>query len=342
MPRSAANTQPFGPSEGAKPLVVQTEDLSDAPAGWLSERANLVRCAHHDEPRFGQLLGQAEGLVVRTYTKVDAALLERAPRLRVVGRAGVALENIDIPACRARGVEVVHTPGSNTRAVVEYAWLLILDALRARTTVTGPIAQAAWDQIRRDYTVPRQLSDMTLGVLGLGKIGSSMARVAQALEMRCVYHDIRDIPSAQRYGAELATPHEVLARSDIVSIHIDPRPTNAGYVGRDLLRSLKADALVINTSRGFVLDARALVDALSPRPNARAILDVHDPFEPIPTGYPLLGVPNVTLLPHLAACTETAKENMSWVVRDVWRVLCGEKPSWPAPRYDSPATAERR
>src|SRR5690606_32475618 len=114
-------------------------ELDPVAAAWLAERARL-EVASADSARFAELLPRAEGLVVRTYTKVNQALLDRAPNLRAVGRAGVAVENIDLGACRERGVTVVHTPGANTRAVVELVTLVMLDTLRPRNRITGPVA----------------------------------------------------------------------------------------------------------------------------------------------------------------------------------------------------------
>lgn len=318
-----------------KPLVVQTEDLSDEPARWLAQHCELVRCSHLEQPQFGKLLSRAEGLVVRTYTPVDGHLLDQAPNLKVVARAGVALENIDIAACRARGIEVVHTPGSNTRAVVEYVTLLMIDALRPREFVAHAVNQTEWNAMRTRNTTHRQLSDMTIGILGLGKVGAGVARVARALDMRVVYNDVREIlPDERVEGCESVSPAMVFSDADIVTIHIDARATNTHFVDADLLSKLKQDVTFLNTSRGFVLDPFALADTMLTRPRARAIIDVHDPHEPVDGSYPLLDIENVTLLPHLASCTQTAKTNMSWVVRDVWRVLSGQAPQWPAPTWD--------
>src|SRR5204863_4405917 len=135
---------------------------------------------------FGGLLGRAGGRVVRTYTQVTRALLARAPRLRVVGRAGVALENIDIAACRERGIEVVHTPSANTRAVVEFVSAVIADATRPRRYLEGAVEPARWHALRRELIGERELNEMVLGVWGFGKIGSAVARVARAMEMRVI------------------------------------------------------------------------------------------------------------------------------------------------------------
>lgn len=302
--------------------MVQTEDLEPAAARWLAERCELVACPLTEPERLRELLGRAEGLVVRTYTRVDAAMLGASPRLRVVGRAGVGLDNIDVAACRARGVEVVSTPDANTRAVVEFVAGLMLDAVRPRGDLAGAVSAERWHALRREQTAERELSEMTLGVYGMGRIGSQVARLGAALEMRVVYHDLVAIPASRRHGAEAVSREALLRGSDVVTVHVDGRAENRGLIGAGALALLKPDALLINTSRGFVVDAGALAAHLRAHPGARAALDVHEP-EPLSADSPLIGLRNARLTPHLASCTRRAKENMSWVVRDVWRVLSG-------------------
>lgn len=313
----------------SKPLVIQTEDLDPEPAAWLAERADLRVC-RHDDPALERLLPEAQGLVVRTYTRVNRDLLARAPRLRVVGRAGVALENIDVAACRERGVRVVHTPGANTRAVVEFVAALLADALRPRVTLREPVSASAWHELRRTYVARRQMDELTLGIYGFGRIGSAVARLGAALDMRVLYNDLLEIPESARAGATPVSPERLLAESDVVTVHVDYRPENRHLMNAAAFARMKPDALFINTSRGFVVDPAALREYLVRNPGAAAMIDVHDPYEPISPEYPLLGLPNVRLTPHLASGTERAKRNMSWVVRDVWRVLSGEAPEFEA------------
>lgn len=288
----------------------------------------MVECPS-DDPRFASLLAEADALLVRTYTRVDDALLARAPRLRVVARAGVGLDNVDVPACTRRGVRVVSTPGANTRAVVELVFAFLLDALRPRVFLDRALDPGSWKSLRRELQAPRQLCDLTLGVVGLGKVGSGVARVAAAMDMRVIYHDLLDIPAASRAGAQPVALDDLLARSDVVSLHVDARPGNRHLIGAAQLALCRPDCIILNTSRGFVIDAAALAAFLRAHPGASAVLDVHDP-EPFGPDYPLLGLPNAHLAPHIGAATATANRNMSWVVRDLWRVLGGEEPEWPA------------
>jgi phosphoglycerate dehydrogenase-like enzyme len=310
--------------------VVVSEHLSDRPARWLAERCDVDFCPYGDG-RFGDALASAEGLIVRTYTLVGPELLSRAPQLTVVGRAGVALENIDVAACRARGVEVVHAPGSNSQAVVEYVLCLLCDALRPRVTVDRPLDADTWERLRAETFAAKQMSEMTLGILGLGRIGKRVAQVGAAIGFDVLYNDVLDIPREERFGADFVMPYELFERSDVITIHVDSRPGNRHFVDARLIERMKPEALVLNTSRGFVIDPRALAAFLRANPKAKAMIDVHDP-EPFDASYPLLGLRNSVLLPHLAGRTETALENMSWVVRDVLAVLEGRAPEHPAPR----------
>ncbi len=304
-----------------RPLVIQTEDLDPEAAAWLSGRCRLVRCTT-DDPEANELLPNARGLVVRTYTTVDAALLDRCPRLEVVGRAGVGLDNIDLDACRARGIRVVHTPGANTGAVVEFVLAVLLDALRPRVFLDRPPASLdAWQDIRRELVAPRQLSGMTLGVIGLGRIGSRVARVATSLGMRVVWCDLEDKPG---FDNRLTLPL-LCAQADVISVHVDGRPENYHLISADAFGRMKSDMVFINTSRGFVVDPVACAEFMINHPGACAMLDVTDP-EPFTETSPLVDISNVHLSPHIAGATAAAKKAMSWVVRDVWRVLQGDEP----------------
>ncbi len=314
------------------PLVLITEELDPECVDWLAKRCD-VEVAPASDPRFPDLLARAEGLVVRTYTHVTREFLEGAPNLRAVGRAGVALENVDVPACRERGIQVVHTPRSNSRAVVEFVTAMILDALRPRIYLDRAPSPAQWHNHRRTQIARRELNEMTLGIWGFGRIGSSMARVGAAMDMRVIYYDIREIDADGRHGAEPVDLPTLLAESDVLTMHVDYRASNTGILNAEALARTKPDALLVNSSRGFVVDAPALAAHLRATPNAAAALDVHDPSEPLPADYPLLGIPNARLTPHLASGTTKAKRDMSWVVRDVHRVLTGEPPEFPPPPW---------
>lgn len=313
----------------ARPLVILAEDLAPAAVAFLRERFEVVLCPATDAARFGELLRTAQGLVVRTYTRVDESLLTRAPALKVVGRAGVGLDSIDVPACQARGVQVVYTPEANSQAVAEYVFAMLFDVLRPRLFLERALGLPEWNTLRRELIAPRQLGDLTLGVLGLGRIGTRVARIGASFGMRVLYHEVREIAPGDRAGAEPVTMDTLASRCDILSIHIDNRPENRHIIGDNAFAQLKPDSVLINTSRGFVVDSGALASFLRTHPSAHAVLDVHDP-EPFREDSPLLGIANAHLSPHIAAATAAAHGAMSWVVRDVCRVLEGLEPQFPA------------
>ena len=309
-------------------MVIQTEELEPECAAWLAERCELVRSSP-DDPKFDSLLTRADGLVVRSYTVVDAAFLDRAPKLRVVGRAGVGLDSIDLPACAERGVRVVHTPGANTQAVVELVFAMVLDVLRPRVYLPRPVVgMDAWRSARRKLIAPRQLGDLTLGILGFGRIGSRVAEVGRAFGMRVIYFDI-DEQAGQGCDAERVSRDELFEQSDVLSVHVDGRPDNRHLLGTAEFGSLKPDVIFVNASRGFVVDPFACADFMIGHPKAQALLDVHEP-EPFDATYPLVEIKNVHLTPHIGGSTAPANLAMSWVVRDVWRVLDGQEPEFEA------------
>lgn len=299
-----------------------TEALTADPLRWLGERAEIVHAAPGTAD-FEAHRGRAQGIVVRTYTRVDPALLDSMPSLRVVGRAGVGLDNIDLEACAERGVRVEHTPDANSAAVVEFVFALVLDAIRPRGWLDRAIGSEEWNALRADLVAPKQLAGSTLGVLGFGRIGSRVARVGSALGMDVIYYDLREIEPGERGGAVGVRFDELMERSDILTLHVDGRDSNRDLLGHDAFGRMKPDVMLVNTSRGFVVDSEACADFMRARPGAQALLDVHEP-EPLPVDHPLLMMDNVYLTPHIASATQQAKDAMSWVVRDVWHALQGE------------------
>lgn len=307
------------PEMSDKPLVILTEHLDEAAIEWIGSKVHLKRCTVED-PEFGPLLSMASGLIIRTYTTVDKALLERAPMLKVVGRAGVGLDNVDLDACADRGIEVVNTPDANTQAVVEYVTSIMTDILRPRNSIAESVGANEWKSLRDDHVISRQMNEMTLGILGFGRIGSRIAQVAEAIGFKTLYNDLIEIPIESRHSSHPVDLEMLLDQSDVITIHVDGRASNHRLMDADRINRMASSVLLINTSRGFIIDADALADFLARHPDARAVLDVHDP-EPIPSNNPLIKLRNASLYPHLASRTRTAQSNMSWVVRDVARVL---------------------
>jgi len=308
-----------------KPTILVTEGSDPVPLAWLKERASVVEIGV-DSPDFDRQLAVARGMVVRTYTRVDAALLGRAPMLRVVGRGGVGIENIDVAACRARGVEVVYTPDANTIAVGDYVFGNLLQLVRPYAHFREQAYTPKEFKHIRNTQRGRQLDQMTLGIIGLGRVGKRVASIARAFGMKVVFNDLLPMPGHQISMSK----KDVLTSCDVLSLHVDMRPGNENLIGASELALLKDQAIVINSCRGEVLDAHALAAELRSGRLAGCVIDVYAP-EPPPADYPLLGLSNALLTPHMAARTQTAILNMSWVVKDVLGVLSGEPAMYPAP-----------
>ena len=335
MSASSAATRPAAASAHTTshtPLVIVTEGSDAGPLEWLRQRADVVE-VKYDDPTLPQHLARADGLAVRTYTKVNDALLAHAPRLRVVGRGGVGLENIDVAACRRRGVEVVFTPDANTLADADFVFGAMIRLLRPFAVVGAAMYPPEEFKRIRNTQRGRQLNELTLGILGMGRVGRRVGHIAaNGFGMRVIYNDVVDVGPLP-FAATPVDKSMLYRDSDVLSLHVDMRPGNEHLVGREQLAMLEPDAILINTSRGEVLDTDALAEAIRSKKLAGAMIDVYDP-EPPAADFPLVGLPNVILTPHMAARTHTAIENMSWVVRDIVEVLEGRKPRYPAPGRD--------
>jgi len=318
-------------TRSARPTVVVTEGSDPKPLEWLSERANVISM-RADAPEFAATLATAEGLLVRTYTKVNDPFLAGAPRLRVVGRGGVGLENIDVAACRKRGIEVVYTPDANTLAVGDFVFGNLLRLIRQWAYFSTDVLEPKEFKRLRDTLRGQQLNEMSIGILGMGRVGRRVGHIAaNGFGMRVLYNDLIDVHGKLDFPAESVTKDVLYSTPDVLSLHVDMRPGNELLVGRVQIATMKTGSILINTSRGEVLDIEAVADGIKSGHLAGCAIDVFDPEPPKP-GFPLLGSDNVLLTPHLAARTHTALENMSWVVRDVLAVLNGETPRYPAPR----------
>ncbi|MDF1809220.1 MAG: NAD(P)-dependent oxidoreductase [Phycisphaerales bacterium] len=319
------------------PVILISEPIAIEPRDWLSDRAQLLEINLADRATLLQQThahelaaspeNHIQGLIVRTYTIVDQELLDSMPHLRVVARAGVGLDNIDLQACATRNIRVVHTPKANTRAVVEFVTSMMVQTRRPIVRFTS--ANKDWHAIRKDAITPHSCVGSRLGIVGFGTIGSALAKVAHALGMEVVFCDLLKIDQQACQFSKQLSIEELFETSDIVSIHVDGRASNKNMINASLFNKLKPDATLINSSRGFVLNHDDAIEHALNNPSATFIFDVHDP-EPIPENSRLFRIPNITLTPHIAAGTAGAKEKMSWVVRDVMRVLDGNDPEYEA------------
>ena len=322
-----------------RPRVLIFEAIHPAALAWLRERAEVAFAPDLRGEALLPLVVAVDGIVVRANGRVTDRLLAHAPRLRVVGRHGVGLDNVDLDACTRRGIWVVYTPLANVEAVAEHAVGLMLAV--AKRIVEGDRAVRAGEfAAARHHLVGQELYGQTLGIAGFGRIGQRVAEICRAaFAMPVMFADLLFHEEvAARLGAQRVPLDELLARSDVISLHLPLTPQTRHLIDGPALARMKPGAILINTARGAVVDETALLAALRDGRLA-AGLDVFAE-EPLPPGSPLPTLPNVVLTPHCASHTEGALLAMAMVVEDVVRVLHGESPRYPA---NTPApTAKRR
>lgn len=266
-------------------------------------------------------IGEYDALVVRSETKVTRPVLEAATRLQVVGRAGVGVDNIDLPAATERGVIVVNAPQGNTIAATEHTIALLMALARHVPQAAASMAAGNWD--RKSY-VGTELRGKTLGVIGLGKIGIEVARRALGLEMQVLGYDPY-VPDdrARGVGVEPADFDTLIARSDVITVHVPLNTASIGLINAEQIARMKDGVRLINVARGGIIDEQALADALRTRKVAGAAVDVFTE-EPMPADNPLRGVPGIILTPHLGASTAEAQERVALdVAEQIVDVLAG-------------------
>jgi D-3-phosphoglycerate dehydrogenase len=272
----------------------------------------------------------ASGLVVRNQTRVDATLLEGAT-LRVVGRVGVGLDNLDLPGLRAAGVTVTWAPGTNATSVAEYVLGAMLSLARTLPDTSARLHAGTWD---RRAAIGHELHGRTLGIVGIGDIGTRVARRARALGMRLIGTDpavSSNSLAVQDLEVELVPLARLLAEADVVTLHAPLLTSTRGLINEETLALMKPGAYLVNSARGGLVDEPALAGALRSGRLAGAALDVRDP-EPPAADDLLAGLPNVLLTPHIAGVTEESlRRACLHVAEDVLRVLAGERPQSEVP-----------
>jgi D-3-phosphoglycerate dehydrogenase len=250
------------------------------------------------------LVADVDAWVVRSATQVTRRLVDAAPRLRWIARAGAGLDNIDVAAAKERGIAVLNVPGANSVAVAELVFALLLALFRQIPEADASLRRGAWEKARFKG---RELRGKTLGIVGLGRIGRAVAQRARAFEMTVVGHDplVADA-DARAAGVEPLPLDDLLVRADIVTLHVPATPQTRGMIGAAQLARMPRGAVLVNAARGGLVDEAALHAALVSGALGGAALDV---FETEPPGAsPLLTLPNVVATPHLGASTVEAQD----------------------------------
>ncbi len=257
---------------------------------------------------FLEELGGASALVVRSATKVDQELLTAAPMLKVIGRAGVGVDNIDIPAATERGIAVVNAPNGNTIAAAEMTMALILSSMRHVAAADASLRAGRWD---RALFKGSELRGRTLGLLGAGRIGAEVAIRCKAFGMEVIIYDPYLPESrATEIGCRMTSFNEVVETADVISCHVPLNDETRDMIDKGTIARMKPGTYVVNVSRGGVVNERDLADGLRSDHLGGAALDVYEHEPPAP-GSPLFDAPRVTLTPHLGASTREAQEHVA-------------------------------
>jgi D-3-phosphoglycerate dehydrogenase len=266
-------------------------------------------------------LARADAAIVRAAYRVDRALLDRMPALKVIARTGVGTDLVDVAEANRRGIPVVITPGSNTASVAEGVFSHLLALVKKLSTLTALVRDGRWDE--RSGVAVGDLEGFTLGIIGYGRIGRSVARIAEAYDLKVLAFDpFADVPA----GIRCETVEELLGRSDYVTLHVPLTPENHNLINAERLTLMPAGAILVNCSRGGLVDLDAAHDALLSGQLAGLGLDVYDP-EP-PAHHAVFDHENVVLTPHLMGFT---RQGMVHTVRDAAKgaveVLAGRAPA---------------
>ena len=298
--------------------ILITEFMDEAAVASLATQFKT----HHDATlvdRHAELierLSDVDALIVRNRTQVNAEVLAAAPKLKVVGRLGVGLDNIDMPACKARQVAVIPATGANALAVAEYVIATAMVLLRGAYFSSAAVGAGQWP--RGPLSNGREIGGKVLGIVGFGDIGRLVARLAQGLGMRVVASDPMIEAAAPVWkdsGVSFRTLDALLAESDVISLHVPLVPETRNLINAARLSIMKADAVLINSARGGIVDEAALAAALKAKKLGGAALDVFDD-EPVKAGSALADCPNLLLTPHIAGVTAEANIRVSSMIAE--------------------------
>lgn len=309
------------------PDILISENIRGNAVDSLSKRFDVVTIPElwRDPAALAKEIAGVRALIIRNQTQINADILSHAKELIVLGRAGVGLDNVDLNACEDAGVIVTSTPEQSTISVAELAMGLTISLARHIPTADADTKQGNWNRQRFFGT---ELYGKTFGIIGAGKIGLATARRAYAFGMKVLAHDpfvSRDNVFLAELSAELVTLEELMARADVVSCHLPATPKTVRILNEAAFSHMKPSAFFINTSRGEVVDERALLQVLKSNKIAGAALDVREKEPPVAGEFEQL--PNVLLMPHIAALTHEAQARVTRAIcDDVARVLEGQRP----------------
>ena len=313
-----------------KPKILVTREVFDETLAYLAEHCE-VESNQPDKPldaaALAQRLKDKDGVVCCLTDRIDAALIAACTRLKVVANIAVGYNNIEVPACTARGVMVTNTPGVLDDSTADLAWTLILATARRLTEAEAYIRAGDWQGWHLKQMLGVDVHHATLGVIGMGRIGQQIVRRAAGFKMRVLYHNRNRLPAdVERWlNAEYATKDQLLAQADFVVLQMPYSPATHHYIGAAELRKMKPTAILINSTRGGAVDDAALIEALKNGTIRAAGLDV---FENEPKLNPdFLALKNVVLAPHVGSSTETTRRAMAMTAaKNAVAALAGGEP----------------
>lgn len=302
--------------ESELPLVVISHRLPEEWLGSLRGRCRLIVGPDAAEESglaasLEEELGQVEGLFTLLTVPVNEGLLQMAPKLRVVSNMAVGVDNVDLAACTRRGIPVGYTPGVLTESTADLTMALLLAVARRVTESSRDARDGKWTTWLPTGWLGADLDQATLGIIGMGKIGSAVARRARGFGLKLVYASRSPNKTVEReLGAEKLSLDKLLEQSDFVSLHVPLTQETRGLMDETCLGQMKETSILINTSRGPVVEPEILYRALSEGWIAAAGLDVTDP-EPLPSDHPLYGLKNCLILPHIGSATRNTRRRMA-------------------------------
>jgi D-3-phosphoglycerate dehydrogenase len=308
-----------------RPLVVLAGPIHPDGKALLDKEARVVVCEDETEAGLAKVAAEAQGILFRVRPRCTESLMAACRRLKVVGRHGVGLDTVDIPAATRLGVAVVHAPGSNSQAVAEHALMLMLVTVKRTLEIDKAMRSEGWSTSRAGST---ELGGKTLGIVGVGNVGRRVAKFAGAIGMRVLAYDkyVSDDEVLRRGAQPVKSLEELLPQVDVLTCHTPLTPETRHMINEKTIALMKPSVIFINTSRGPVQDERALFEALTRGKLAAAGLDVWEE-EPTSPDNPILNLENVVCSAHMAGVTrEATRQAAMQVSGEMLRVLRGERP----------------
>lgn len=297
-----------------KPKILVTREVFDETLAFLAQHCEVEpnqQDVAFDSDTLARKLAGKDGVVCALTDRIDSKLLERCPKLKVVANIAVGYNNIDLAACTARGILATNTPGVLDDSTADLAWALMLATARRLTELERRVRNGEWTGWRLKQWLGVDVHHATLGIFGMGRIGQAIARRAAGFEMRVLYHNRKRVASniEQRLNATYATKEELLSRSDFVVLQVPYSPETHHMIGAGELKLMKPTAVLINSTRGGVVDDAALIAALKQGTIRAAGLDVFENEPKLNPGF--LTLDNVVLAPHVGSSTEATRRAMA-------------------------------